>query len=192
MASPSKFAHIVVPDAAFRGNDRLVRKGVRSEGAIPQPGPRLPHLRRRAPSLRLRQPVGHSTRRAGVPQSGWTPGSITWHTPTRACGICSIPIRASSGQASCLTGRYATARRCPCITKTRTANRIEFQVDCFATAEEANAYMRSDAFAANPIGVQFDPDDLVEQFRKGVPESQLLARPDMPGAPIPREHGMGA
>jgi catechol-2,3-dioxygenase len=71
-------------------------------------------------------------------------------------------------------------------------NRIEFQVDCFATAEEANAYMLSEEFASNPIGVRFDPDELVEQFRKGVPEAKLLARPEGPGSPIPREHGIGA
>ena len=71
-------------------------------------------------------------------------------------------------------------------------NRIEFQVDCFATAEEANAYMLSDEFASNPIGVRFDPDELVEQFRRGVPEAKLLARPGGPGSPIPREHGIGA
>jgi catechol-2,3-dioxygenase len=71
-------------------------------------------------------------------------------------------------------------------------NRIEFQVDSFATAEEANAYMLGEEFASNPIGVRFDPDELVEQFRKGVPEAKLLARPEGPGSPIPREHGIGA
>lgn len=71
-------------------------------------------------------------------------------------------------------------------------NRLEFQVDCFATAEEANAYMQGEAFSSNPIGVTFDPDELVEQFRKGVPERQLLARPEAAPTPIPREHGLGA
>jgi len=71
-------------------------------------------------------------------------------------------------------------------------NRLEFQVDSFATAEEANAYMKSGAFATNPIGVQFDPEELVAQFESGVPEAKLLARPEGPGAPIPREHGIGA
>lgn len=71
-------------------------------------------------------------------------------------------------------------------------NRIEFQVDCFPTADEANAYMQGDAFSSNPIGVNFDPDELVEQFRKGVPERELLVRPEGPPAPIPREHGIGA
>ena len=70
-------------------------------------------------------------------------------------------------------------------------NRLEFQVDCFATAEEANAYMQGEAFSSNPIGVTFDPDELVEQFRKGVPERQLLARPAAAPTPIPREHGLG-
>jgi catechol 2,3-dioxygenase-like lactoylglutathione lyase family enzyme len=71
-------------------------------------------------------------------------------------------------------------------------NRIEFQIDCFATADEANANMRGDGFSSNPIGVNFDPDELVEEFKKGVPEQQLLARPEGPPASIPREHGLGA
>ena len=57
-------------------------------------------------------------------------------------------------------------------------NRREFQVE-------------GEAFSSNPIGVTFDPDELVEQFRKGVPERQLLARPEAAPAPIPREHGLG-
>jgi hypothetical protein len=71
-------------------------------------------------------------------------------------------------------------------------NRLEFQVDCFATAEEANAYMVGEAFMSNPIGVAFDADELVAQFKRGVPERQLLARPAGPPTPIPPEHGLGA
>jgi hypothetical protein len=69
---------------------------------------------------------------------------------------------------------------------------MEFQVDRFASAEEANAYMSSEAFASNPIGVDFDPEELAEQFHAGVPEARLLARPDGPAARIPPEHGIGA
>ncbi len=57
-------------------------------------------------------------------------------------------------------------------------NQMEFQVDCFPTAEEGNAYMYSETFATNPIGVQIDPDSLVEQYRSGVPEAELLKRPE--------------
>src|SRR5258707_7058037 len=42
-------------------------------------------------------------------------------------------------------------------------NRMEFQVD-FGTVEEANAYMRTDAFAANPAGAQIEPEVLLGQF----------------------------
>jgi len=66
---------------------------------------------------------------------------------------------------------------------------MEFQVDC-GTVEEANAYMRTDAFAANPAGVEVDPEVLLAQFRSGVPEQQLLVMPEGPASRLPREHGM--
>ena len=62
-------------------------------------------------------------------------------------------------------------------------------MDC-GTVEEANAYMRTDAFAANPAGVEIDPEILLTQYRSGVPEQQLLAMPDGPMAAIPLEHGL--
>lgn len=68
-------------------------------------------------------------------------------------------------------------------------NRLEFQVDC-CTVEEANALMHSDGFAANPIGVAIDPEDLLARYRNGVPVEQLLIRPDGSVSPIPREHGL--
>ena len=70
-------------------------------------------------------------------------------------------------------------------------NRMEFQVDCCANAEEAHAYMHSDVFAANPVGVEIDPDALLAQYRNGVPVEQLLAQPEGPPSQIPLEHGMG-
>jgi catechol-2,3-dioxygenase len=69
-------------------------------------------------------------------------------------------------------------------------NRMEFQVDCCATAEEATAFMLSDAFAANPIGVKIDPEALLAQYRGGVPADELLIRPAGPASPIPLEHGL--
>nr|ART35746.1 B74 [uncultured bacterium] len=69
-------------------------------------------------------------------------------------------------------------------------NRMEFQVDCCKNAEEAHAFMHSDAFAANPVGVEIDPDALLDQYRSGVPTEVLLAQPEGPASPIPIEHGM--
>jgi hypothetical protein len=67
---------------------------------------------------------------------------------------------------------------------------MEFQVDCCANADEAHAFMHSEAFAANPVGVEIDPDSLLRQYRNGVPVQTLLVQPQGPVAPIPVEHGM--
>ena len=44
----------------------------------------------------------------------------------------------------------------------------------FADVRDGKAYMHSAAFAANPIGVEFDPDDFVARFRAGAKEAELL------------------
>jgi catechol-2,3-dioxygenase len=59
-------------------------------------------------------------------------------------------------------------------------NRIEFQVDNFPTAEASNRWMRSGAFRANPIGVVFDPDDLLARYRAGEPLERLVEQPPLP------------
>ena len=69
-------------------------------------------------------------------------------------------------------------------------NRMEFQVDCCANADEAHAYMQSEAFAANPLGVEIDADALLAQYRNGASEHSLLAMPVGSPAQIPPEHGL--
>ncbi|MGA0604276.1 VOC family protein [Caulobacter sp. KR2-114] len=68
-------------------------------------------------------------------------------------------------------------------------NRMEFQVDV-GTVADAMAFMASDTFAANPVGVDYDPEALLARWRQGESEAQLLKRPDGPPAAIPVEHGM--
>ena len=58
------------------------------------------------------------------------------------------------------------------------ANEIEFQVDAFDTPQEAEAWMAQAQFAANPIGIDVDAEDLVSRYRNGEPEAQLLRRAD--------------
>lgn len=53
-------------------------------------------------------------------------------------------------------------------------NQVELQIDNFATLEETVAFIESDVFAANPIGVEFDADRLVERFRQGDPVAELV------------------
>lgn len=51
---------------------------------------------------------------------------------------------------------------------------VELQVDNFSTAQELDTWFRSGAFADNAIGVEFDPEHLLERHRAGDPEVQLL------------------
>ncbi|KAJ4991090.1 glyoxalase/Bleomycin resistance protein/Dioxygenase [Stagonosporopsis vannaccii] len=55
-------------------------------------------------------------------------------------------------------------------------NMLETQVDNFDNLEEANAFMASKHFAENPIGTDFDPEELIEKLRNGANEKQLKIR----------------
>ena len=48
-------------------------------------------------------------------------------------------------------------------------NRVELQIDNFATAAEGEAWMKSAAF--------YDPDQLVKRFAAGEPVAELVRRP---------------
>ena len=64
-------------------------------------------------------------------------------------------------------------------------NQMEFQVDAFPSSEEANGYMHGPHFAANPIGVEYDPDEVLARIRSGTPGSAFLMRQsDLPVSPI--------
>ena len=57
---------------------------------------------------------------------------------------------------------------------------IELQVDNFATDDELAAWMRSGAFKQNPIGVEFDPDVLVQRLEAGDPLAELVRQGSAP------------
>lgn len=64
-------------------------------------------------------------------------------------------------------------------------NQMEFQVDCFPTAEGANNFMHSSRWPTNPIGVEYNPDEWLARLRAGTPASELLERKaDLPVSPI--------
>ena len=55
-------------------------------------------------------------------------------------------------------------------------NQVELLVDNFATAAEGNAYMRGrSASDKNPVGVPYDPEDLVKQVRAGLRIEELVS-----------------
>jgi catechol-2,3-dioxygenase len=53
-------------------------------------------------------------------------------------------------------------------------NQMEFQVDVFASEEEAGDFIRGPVMADNPVGVEYDPDDWLAQVRAGKPASEFL------------------
>lgn len=58
-------------------------------------------------------------------------------------------------------------------------NQTELQVDNFDTVEEETAFFHSPEFAHNPIGVDFDPAELLRRLRAGEPEDKLKKRPEI-------------
>ncbi len=64
-------------------------------------------------------------------------------------------------------------------------SRVELQVDTMPTGDAIDTWMRSGEFAANPIGVVFDPDDFIARYEAGEPLATLTARPRLPEGASP-------
>ena len=58
-------------------------------------------------------------------------------------------------------------------------NQLELQVENFDTVEESSKFFYSEAFSVNPIGVEFDPAELLARLRAGEPEAVLKMRADV-------------
>jgi catechol 2,3-dioxygenase-like lactoylglutathione lyase family enzyme len=58
-------------------------------------------------------------------------------------------------------------------------NQVETQYDNMSTAD-ADAFMRSDYFKKNPIGVDFDPELLIQRFMRGDPMRELIKQGSAP------------
>jgi catechol 2,3-dioxygenase-like lactoylglutathione lyase family enzyme len=64
-------------------------------------------------------------------------------------------------------------------------NQMEFQVDCFESSEQSNDFMTGPHFAANPVGVEFDPEAWLREREAGTPLSSRLERKEhMPISPL--------
>ena len=53
-------------------------------------------------------------------------------------------------------------------------NQIELQVDNFDTADEATMYMAGPKFEENPIGIEYDPEELVKHVANGLDSKAIL------------------
>ena len=64
-------------------------------------------------------------------------------------------------------------------------NRVELQIDNFPTVAELQGYFQSAAFAANPVGVTYDPEQMCRDYEAGVPIADLLRIPPLPEGKTP-------
>jgi hypothetical protein len=58
-------------------------------------------------------------------------------------------------------------------------NKLETQVDCFETSEEATACMTSPEFRENPLGVDFDPEEMIKRIESGESFESIRKRPNI-------------
>jgi len=65
--------------------------------------------------------------------------------------------------------------------------RVELQIDVFATMDEAHAYLTGPDFAANPIGVIFDPEQLMRSYAAGRAVDDRGRRPRLPPGKTPMD-----
>ena len=64
---------------------------------------------------------------------------------------------------------------------------MELQVDNLPSMESIDRWMKSGEFAANPIGVVFDAEDLLARYRGGEAHESLVRRPALPEGVSPME-----
>ena len=57
-------------------------------------------------------------------------------------------------------------------------NILETQVDNFETNEEVNDFIASNAYQTNPIGVDFEMEDLVKRLKSGESHGSIKKRPE--------------
>ncbi len=53
-------------------------------------------------------------------------------------------------------------------------NQVELLIDNFAAAKDGQAFMKSSAFAKNPVGIEYDPDDFVARYKAGAKAEDLI------------------
>jgi catechol-2,3-dioxygenase len=56
-------------------------------------------------------------------------------------------------------------------------NQVELQIDVFDSREAIDAWYATSDFATNPLGVKFDPDELIRRFEAGEEIASITKRP---------------
>lgn len=59
-------------------------------------------------------------------------------------------------------------------------NRVELMIDNFKNAEEIQAFFATGAYEENPMGIIFDPEEMIAKHKAGVPFEEIVKRPKLP------------
>jgi catechol 2,3-dioxygenase-like lactoylglutathione lyase family enzyme len=59
-------------------------------------------------------------------------------------------------------------------------NKVELQIDNFETREELDRFFAQGNYLENPMGVIFDPEEMIRRYEAGVPLRELVRRPKLP------------
>ncbi|MBL8630399.1 MAG: VOC family protein [Rhodospirillaceae bacterium] len=59
-------------------------------------------------------------------------------------------------------------------------NRVELMIDNFDSAEEIQAFFATGAYEENPMGIIFDPEEMIAKHKAGVPFKDIVKRPKLP------------
>lgn len=64
------------------------------------------------------------------------------------------------------------------------ANKVELQIDVFASPKEVNAFLDRH-YPENFMGIIFDPEQMILDYKRGVPFEDLVRRPPLPPGMTP-------
>lgn len=59
-------------------------------------------------------------------------------------------------------------------------NRVELMIDNFGSVAEIQAFFATGAYEENPMGIIFDPEEMIAKHKAGVPFAEIVKRPKLP------------
>ncbi|MCC6633848.1 MAG: VOC family protein [Gammaproteobacteria bacterium] len=72
-----------------------------------------------------------------------------------------------------------------CYYKDPDGNKVELMIDTFATVEEIQAFFAEGAYLENPMGIIFDPEEVMARYEAGEPVADIVKRPRLPEGMTP-------
>jgi len=72
-----------------------------------------------------------------------------------------------------------------CYYKDPDGNKIELMIDTFQSVAEIQAFFATGAYLENPMGIIFDPDEVIARYEAGEPVANIVKRPKLPPGMTP-------